>query len=60
MVSLFPADAVRGLFRRDLFDALLELRPAFMRFPGGDYTDWYHWEETLGPEEARPGHYRDR
>ena len=27
-----------------------------MRFPGGDYTDTWHWEETLGPEERRSGH----
>ena len=37
-MSLFPSDAVAGLFRRDLFDTLKELQPSFMRFPGGDYT----------------------
>ncbi len=34
-ISLFPADAVAGIFRRDLFDALKALKPGFMRFPGG-------------------------
>lgn len=56
VVSLFPPDAVQGLFRRDLFETLRALEPSFMRFPGGDYTDTWHWEETLGPEERRSGH----
>ena len=30
-VSLVPTDAVAGLFRKDIFDALAELRPGFMR-----------------------------
>ena len=34
-VSLFPGDAVCGIFRRDLFEMLKELQPGFLRFPGG-------------------------
>lgn len=34
-VSMFPADAVAGIFRKDLFDALKALKPGFIRFPGG-------------------------
>lgn len=34
-VSMIPSDAVLGLFRKDLFDALYELHPGFIRFPGG-------------------------
>lgn len=34
-VSMFPGDAVAGVFRRDLFELLAELKPGFMRFPGG-------------------------
>lgn len=62
-VSLFPADAVAGLFRRDLFDAVAALRPGFVRCPGGNYlegtgprTRW-NWKSTIGPKEQRPGHY---
>lgn len=62
-VSLTPGDAVRGLFRRDLFDALAALKPGFLRFPGGNYiegtdeaTRW-NWKTTVGRREARPGHY---
>ena len=34
-ISMFPADAVCGLFRRDLVEKLEELAPKFIRFPGG-------------------------
>ena len=34
-ISMFPADAAAGLFRRDLFEALKALKPGFLRFPGG-------------------------
>ena len=62
-VSLFPADAVAGLFRKDLFDRLADLTPSFVRFPGGNYlegnslaTRW-NWLNAIGPTAARPGHY---
>lgn len=34
-VSMIPADAVAGVFRKDAFEILQALKPAFMRFPGG-------------------------
>ena len=34
-VSMIPADAVAGVFRKDTFEILQALKPAFMRFPGG-------------------------
>lgn len=34
-ISMFPKDAVAGIFRKDLFDALKALKPGFLRFPGG-------------------------
>lgn len=65
-VSLFPADSVGGLFRRDLFDKLAALRPGFVRTPGGNYleghgprTRW-DWRKTLGHWAARTGHYNVR
>ena len=33
--SLMPEDAVLGIFRRDLAEMLRELKPGFLRFPGG-------------------------
>ncbi|PSC67243.1 Alpha-L-arabinofuranosidase 1, partial [Micractinium conductrix] len=70
MVSLFPTENVekgKGLmnpwpFRQDLLDALKALKPAFLRFPGGCYIegDWmrnaFMWKDSVGPNEARPGH----
>ena len=53
-VSLFPADAVAGLFRKDLVEKLKALRPSFMRFPGGCWVegetmrDAYRWKKTIG------------
>ena len=53
-VSMFPSDAVAGLFRRDLVERLRALKPSFMRFPGGCWVegetmkDAYRWKTTLG------------
>ena len=53
-VSLMPADAVCGIFRRDLMDRLAALKPSFVRFPGGCWVegdtmkDAYRWKQTLG------------
>ena len=58
-VSLFPADAVAGLFRRDLIDRLAALRPSFLRFPGGCWVEGttmkeaYRWKETIGDKWER-------
>lgn len=34
-ISMFPEDAVAGIFRKDLFEKLKALKPGFLRFPGG-------------------------
>jgi alpha-L-arabinofuranosidase len=34
-ISMFPKDAVAGIFRKDLFEKLQALHPRFIRFPGG-------------------------
>ena len=34
-ISMFPANAVAGIFRTDLFNLLDDLHPGFIRFPGG-------------------------
>jgi len=58
-VSLFPADAVAGLFRRDLIERLAALRPSFLRFPGGCWVegdtmkDAYRWKTTIGDKWKR-------
>lgn len=64
LVSLFPPsykDRPNGL-RPDLMRMLVDMKPKFLRFPGGNYLegnsfkDRFPWKETLGPLEDRPGH----
>ncbi|MBR5964285.1 MAG: carbohydrate binding domain-containing protein [Bacteroidaceae bacterium] len=59
-VSLFPADAWKGLLRADLVQALADLHPGVFRFPGGcivegtDLATRYNWKNSVGPVENRP------
>ena len=66
VVSLFPPtwkNRENGL-RPDLAQMLYEMRPKFMRFPGGCFVEGqispenaFRWERTIGPIEERPGHW---
>ncbi|PHU06185.1 Alpha-L-arabinofuranosidase 1 [Capsicum chinense] len=65
-VSLMPLDTYNGHgFRKDLFEMLQDLKPAFLRFPGGCFVEGaklsnaFWWKETIGPWEERPGHFGD-
>ena len=59
LISMMPGDAVAGLFRKDLFEALKDLQPGFIRFPGGciiegiSLDDRYRWKSTLGDVKDR-------
>ncbi len=62
IVSLFPQKTFKGRkngLRADLAQTLADLKPRFMRFPGGCVVhgdglgNMYHWKETIGPIEAR-------
>lgn len=50
-----------GDFRKDMLEALENLNPNFMRFPGGcasegpNYWGQYFWKNTIGPVEERIG-----
>ena len=64
MVSLMPQDTYKGHgLRKDLAQALAELQPKFMRFPGGcvvhgggdGFWNTYRWKTTVGPKEQRRG-----
>lgn len=55
VVSLFPEKTWKGHgFRPDLFEMLLALKPAFVRFPGGCWVEGdtmkeaYRWKQTIG------------
>ena len=62
MVSLMPQDTYKGHgLRKDLAQALADLNPKFMRFPGGcvvhgggdGFWNTYRWKTTIGPKEQR-------
>lgn len=59
LISMIPEDAVEGVFRKDLFEALAEIHPAFIRFPGGCIVEGtsimrrYQWKNTVGPLKDR-------
>ena len=61
-VSLMPQDTYKGHgLRKDLAQALADLHPKFMRFPGGcvvhgggdGFWNTYRWKTTIGPREQR-------
>ena len=52
--TLMPRSAqATGGFRPDLLQALKELRPAFLRWPGGDFVFGFDWRESVGPSLKR-------
>ncbi|MBQ8607494.1 MAG: carbohydrate binding domain-containing protein, partial [Bacteroidaceae bacterium] len=62
-VSLFPVDTWRGHkngLRKDLVQALADIKPGVFRFPGGcivegtDLDTRYNWKNSVGPVENRP------
>lgn len=63
LISVMPADAVAGVFRKDLFDLLKGLHPGFLRFPGGCIIEGntlenrYRWKESVGRIESRKSNF---
>jgi alpha-L-arabinofuranosidase len=62
-ISLFPVDTWKGHengLRKDLAQALADIRPGVFRFPGGcivegtDLNTRYDWKKTIGAVENRP------
>ncbi len=62
-VSLFPQKTWKnraGGLRADMVQALADMHPGFLRFPGGCIVEGsilarrYQWKNTLGPIEERP------
>ena len=59
LISMIPEDAVAGVFRKDLFEALANIHPAFLRFPGGCIVEGtsimrrYQWKNTVGELKDR-------
>ncbi|CAN6818739.1 unnamed protein product [Brassica oleracea] len=65
-VSAMPVDTYKGHgFRNDLYQMMADIKPRFIRFPGGCFVEgeWlsnaFRWKETVCPWEERPGHFGD-
>ncbi len=44
---------IRG-WRKDVVDALKDLRVPVVRWPGGCFADEYNWRDGIGPRDQRP------
>lgn len=62
MISLFPGDTWKnrkGGLRGDMVQLLADMKPGFIRFPGGcivegrELSTRYQWKKTIGPVESR-------
>lgn len=62
MCSVFPRDTFKGRkngLRRDMAQALYDMKPGFVRFPGGCIVEGtvienrYRWKDTIGKIEER-------
>ncbi|MFI9832734.1 hypothetical protein ACIHIX_34175 [Streptomyces sp. NPDC051913] len=62
LVSLFPLNTFKGRpngLRADLAQAIADLKPKFLRFPGGRLShgqglaNMYRWSQTVGPLHER-------
>ena len=53
----------QGKFRKDMIEALIDLKPRFMRFPGGcivegvELGNEYQWKNSIGPIIERKTNY---
>ncbi len=58
-ISMFPMNAVCGVFRKDLYEKLEAIHPGFIRFPGGCIVEGatldnrYRYKDSLKPEWQR-------
>lgn len=66
MVSLFPKETWKSRpngLRKDLMQKLIDMKPAFVRFPGGCFVEGdaletaTRWKKTIGDIAERPGHW---
>jgi alpha-L-arabinofuranosidase len=56
-ISMMRADVRRdGALRPDLVDALRDLAPPFIRWPGGSFASDYKWKDGIGPYVSRRYH----
>ncbi|RPI02143.1 MAG: T9SS C-terminal target domain-containing protein [Calditrichaeota bacterium] len=53
-ISMMGQDAVNNDgFRPDLFEAVNDLHPPAIRWPGGYFAEFYRWKDGIGPQHVR-------
>jgi alpha-N-arabinofuranosidase len=53
-VSMMGQDAIdTGGYRPDLLEAVADLRPPIIRWPGGCFASLYLWKDAIGPQHQR-------
>lgn len=53
-ISMMGQDAIdNDGFRPDLFNAIKDLRPPVIRWPGGYFAEYYRWKDSIGPQHER-------
>ncbi|MCF7885222.1 MAG: alpha-N-arabinofuranosidase, partial [Candidatus Marinimicrobia bacterium] len=56
-ISMMRADIRKnGMLRPDLVQALKDLEPPFIRWPGGAFASIYKWKDGIGPHVSRTYH----
>jgi alpha-N-arabinofuranosidase len=63
LISLFPPTykGRKNGLRIDIAEALADMNPHFLRFPGGNMLEglrndsWWDWKDSIGPLRNRPG-----
>jgi alpha-N-arabinofuranosidase len=59
-VSMMPKSwKGQGGFRPDLLQAIADLRPPVIRWPGGCFASSYQWKQGIGPQHQRLPHPRE-
>jgi alpha-L-arabinofuranosidase len=51
-------DSAGGHPRADVLAAVRAMGVTALRYPGGCFSDWYHWRDGVGPASERPRHER--
>ena len=41
-------------FRKDVLQAAQDLKVSILRWPGGNFSSGYHWQDGIGPKDSRP------
>jgi alpha-N-arabinofuranosidase len=52
-VSLMPEGHLSG-YRKDVIEALREIKIPNLRWPGGNFVSYYRWEDGIGDRDRRP------